>query len=552
MREQLTTEPQTKLAPTVIGANGPVLQRKCDCGNHTMSGACEECGKKKGSLQRKASDHSESSAVPSIVHEVLRSPGQPLDPSTRAFMEPRFGYDFSHVRVHTDTRAADSARAVDSLAYTVGRNLVFGAGQFWPTTHQGRRLIGHELTHTLQQERTSTTSVSPKGLEIGKAGDAAEQEAERMASRVTDGQSVRADPQAGASWQAAPAGTLQRTPVPPIYRGVTGVRDLSRLTIDAIPDFLASSLTAPRVVHAHFNDPNVVHMSWEFYDPSDQMMSRSFSTLPGHATSTTATFSIRPDHFSGSGFVAGKYLLRCVGRNAQHEPIVYADRDFNVLSADLTTGTALPTTYGELTFTQYDKVDANPPANPRFTVNVQLRFLPTSSVTCSDVAFIQAVQRTDAEGRSLHHRVNPEQDARKTPLAWSIDRIAGAPAPFYISDRDPVTGTRSDNPGWGRAGGGGATPTPTTLIDRPSAAGERFVKFESCVACRSGANRGQLYGCATWGYSSNPSGQVTLMPRSFRQMPSDQFEEARAAWNTWRTSVPAATRPDEAPALRSP
>jgi len=89
--------------------------------------------------------------APPIVHEVLRSPGQPLDKSTRTFMEPRFGQDFSAVRVHTDAKAAQSARAVQAKAYTVGRDVVFGSGEFAPGTHEGQRLLGHELTHVVQQ-----------------------------------------------------------------------------------------------------------------------------------------------------------------------------------------------------------------------------------------------------------------------------------------------------------------------------------------------------------------------------------------------------------------
>ena len=75
-----------------------------------------------------------------MVQEVLRSPGQPLDPATRAFMEPRFGYDFSRVRVHSGAAAEQSARDVNAHAYTVGHNMVFGAGRFAPETHEGRRL----------------------------------------------------------------------------------------------------------------------------------------------------------------------------------------------------------------------------------------------------------------------------------------------------------------------------------------------------------------------------------------------------------------------------
>lgn len=94
---------------------------------------------------------SSSAEAPGIVHDVLRSSGQPLNESTRAFLEPRFGHDFSDVRVHTDSRAADSARAVDALAYTIGRDVVFGAGQYAPEATQGRQLLAHELAHVVQQ-----------------------------------------------------------------------------------------------------------------------------------------------------------------------------------------------------------------------------------------------------------------------------------------------------------------------------------------------------------------------------------------------------------------
>jgi hypothetical protein len=91
--------------------------------------------------------------VPPIVHAALGSPGQPLDAATRAFMEPRFGRDLSHVRVHQDQAAAVSARAVNASAYTVGRDVVFGAGRYAPHSESGRRLLAHELTHVVQQAR---------------------------------------------------------------------------------------------------------------------------------------------------------------------------------------------------------------------------------------------------------------------------------------------------------------------------------------------------------------------------------------------------------------
>lgn len=90
-------------------------------------------------------------AAPPIVHDVLRSPGQPLAASTRAFMEPRFGQDFRDVRVHTDATAAQSAAAIGAYAFTLGRHIAFAPGQYAPATESGTRLLAHELTHVAQQ-----------------------------------------------------------------------------------------------------------------------------------------------------------------------------------------------------------------------------------------------------------------------------------------------------------------------------------------------------------------------------------------------------------------
>jgi hypothetical protein len=123
-------------------------------------------------------------AVPTLVHQVLRSSGQPLDSQTRSFFEPRFGADLTHVRVHADPQAADSAEAVDALAYTVGRDVVFGRGRFEPNTTAGRTLLAHELTHVAQQH--GNRSFQP-AIGIGSATDASEQEADRVAERIARG-----------------------------------------------------------------------------------------------------------------------------------------------------------------------------------------------------------------------------------------------------------------------------------------------------------------------------------------------------------------------------
>jgi len=103
-------------------------------------------------IQRKADRSAPFVADRSAVDGVLSSPGRPLDPGTLRYMESRIGYDFGRVRVHTDSRATDSARALGAQAYTSGNHVVFGQGRFSPESTAGRRLIAHELTHVVQQD----------------------------------------------------------------------------------------------------------------------------------------------------------------------------------------------------------------------------------------------------------------------------------------------------------------------------------------------------------------------------------------------------------------
>jgi Domain of unknown function (DUF4157) len=132
-------------------------------------------------LQRSATNSSLVNAVPPIVHDVLNSSGQPLERNTREFMESRFGHDFSGVRVHTDSRAAESARAVNALAYTVGQDVVFGREQYIPGNMTGRKLIAHELTHVVQQRKSLRSS----SLLIDSSTSSAEKEAATVASAFT-------------------------------------------------------------------------------------------------------------------------------------------------------------------------------------------------------------------------------------------------------------------------------------------------------------------------------------------------------------------------------
>jgi hypothetical protein len=193
-------------APVVNG----LLQRKCACGGAPgADGECAGCREKR--LQRKAASGRQAPDVPPAVHEVLRSPGKPLEEGDRLFMESRFGHDFSQVRIHTDSRAMESAKSVGAFAYTVGTDIVFGGGRYEPATREGRRLLAHELTHTIQQRGESRPQAK---LEVASADSAAEREADAAAARVSEGQPfnvgfstgpviARDDPDAGASGSRA-------------------------------------------------------------------------------------------------------------------------------------------------------------------------------------------------------------------------------------------------------------------------------------------------------------------------------------------------------------
>jgi hypothetical protein len=119
--------------------------------------------------------------APRIVREVLRSHGTPLDPGVRRDMEPLFGHDFGSVRVHTGEQAAASADAVDASAYATGSNIVFGRGQFAPETAPGRRLLAHELAHTVQQRNSGPVSAE---LPVSDPGGRPEKEAEGAVQSV--------------------------------------------------------------------------------------------------------------------------------------------------------------------------------------------------------------------------------------------------------------------------------------------------------------------------------------------------------------------------------
>jgi hypothetical protein len=211
----LQTQP-TKAPPS--NSHSLLVQRKCACGGSSgLTGSCSGCETKKllgkplqtklrvnqpgdayeqeadrmadqvmeapvhssvsgapPSIQRLATQpagHME--AVPASVDQALAKPGRPLEPALRNDMEQRFDHDFSSVRVHTGAAGEQSAHDIDANAYTVGRDVVFGAGQYAPATTAGKKLIAHELTHVVQQGHATSTPLmlrrSPRKGAKGRA-----------------------------------------------------------------------------------------------------------------------------------------------------------------------------------------------------------------------------------------------------------------------------------------------------------------------------------------------------------------------------------------------
>lgn len=146
-----------RVAEAITGVTEiPRIQRKCT----RCSDDSDEEVRRKETLNHE-SDPELSPEMLVGIQGILRSPGQTLDQNVRTRMESHLGQDFADVRLHTDAKAAQSARAVNALAYTVGGDIVFGAGQYAPATQLGQKLLAHELTHVVQQRATPARSSAP-------------------------------------------------------------------------------------------------------------------------------------------------------------------------------------------------------------------------------------------------------------------------------------------------------------------------------------------------------------------------------------------------------
>jgi hypothetical protein len=285
VNEHGLVQPQKITSSVCTPQPGKLLQRQCSCGQHSIVAAeCAECQNKRSTLRRYSTNQAHSSTIPPIVHEVLGSPGQPLDRATRAFMESRFGHDFSRVRVHTDARAVESARTVSALAYTVGRDVVFGAGQYTPSTAGGRRLLAHELTHVVQQ---SNQGGLQSHTENSAANDTLEHEAEGIATNLSESPSLPHSPYLNRQTQQLQPGHSGQLTI-----SSSGSRVLSRFPSPVAFGVYTPGLSImPPVIKEGYDGTAYTAIKgnwglsswerrWQIYDADDKLLYELFYTWP--------------------------------------------------------------------------------------------------------------------------------------------------------------------------------------------------------------------------------------------------------------------------------
>ncbi|WP_416138191.1 DUF4157 domain-containing protein [Halomonas sp. HK25] len=352
-------------APTDTAAG--VLQRKCACGNgaSALSGECEECQQKKAlSLQARlevsaANDPLEQEAdraatqvlnmpappaaplrskadtttpalvsrrptpatgsvrrAPASVGATLRSPGEALSPSARAFFEPRFGHDFSRVRVHRDAPAAASAREVAAHAYTVGHHLVFASGRYAPDSASGRALLAHELAHVIQQRAAvQRSSVSPEPETRRNPSDTDDEDERALTEAPVAGEPLATAPVPDEAATEKPPGEAPLTEDADEHEagGVGGV--LQRQAASELPEggwqekdeaaeIRAQAAAAHECVHATPADPTEC-------DPARALSWADFSASPPrrHRFDALTHSSLRPRAINTA-------LLRCMPDSA--------------------------------------------------------------------------------------------------------------------------------------------------------------------------------------------------------------------------------------------
>ena len=272
----------------------------------------------RGPAFRRLPPSSFQSAVPPIVHEVLRSSGKPLDREIRAFFEPRFGHDFCKVRVHVGSQAAESAHAVNAMAYTLGNSIVFDEGCYPPVGRAGLGLMAHELAHTLQG---GPRDGMQRNIQVENSASN-EKEAEAAAQTVIRGQIPRITQRTsnGLARQESPKASNSQSP----SQQAAATQTMTRTDFEKV---LKEQYRVQSITTGTFRDQAVGDMDeskWQSWDPGSSSTIytwiveafRNFETVLG-GTPPVNKIVFFESHYARDGaghWVAEPNLLSSYGR----------------------------------------------------------------------------------------------------------------------------------------------------------------------------------------------------------------------------------------------
>jgi|APLak6261658528_1056013.scaffolds.fasta_scaffold00017_5 hypothetical protein len=223
------------------------------------------------------------------VHESLNSSSSPLEPKTKKLMESRFGQDFSRIRIHSDSLAAESAKSLNAHAYTVGQHLVFGHGKYAPDTLSGLSLIAHELTHATQQGTICDVGDTFTSYGIDSDGSASEREANFVMNEFWLGHFIRPTIRSAICIQRQ---TLHRTRVSPTIRRGLSLNEYLNLLEQADATLRRAGWDAERTLHALAGIYYGAEWSREMSEEHDSERNRLFGAFVDR--SWTASDDPRP------------------------------------------------------------------------------------------------------------------------------------------------------------------------------------------------------------------------------------------------------------------
>lgn len=519
---------------------GEIVQRECACG-----GVCPRCQAMAldGARLSHPGDPSEreaervadrmtqmpaprAQAAPSISRLALpgergdapsaagRGGGQVLPDRVRSYFEPRFGHDFGQVRVHDGPEASRLARSLQARAFTVGRDIYFGRGQYAPDVSDGRRRLAHELTHVVQQRAADRIAgrapwAAPTQPRIGGAGGAFVQRQAILKDAPADlpcNLAPNVAPPTGTRIQFTVAGTA-----------------LSKAEMAKI-DAFAKSWAAGDVLVAGFASPEGPQdLNWRLscgraQTVGKRLMAKGVPAANIHfwaygETNAFSTKSLPPNRRVVISTVAAP-TLSPAGKKAApaaKAPPPSAAGNFGLWRVEQTIADGSVTKAGA--------------GAGRYKSVVAITFAPEAkTVECKEIAFVQALQILNKAKKNPDPRVFTQN--RMTKTGWAVDRLNHRKYGWYgYNNKGKPTGTVKP----------GSAPKPLTnawMHDTPGWNQPSVTwNFETCAICKSGTQANQIYGALTWGFSADVKNKLTKhRPMEFAR-PSTEFTAAAKQWN---------------------